>query len=225
MTRLKNHLRLFVKNWSGLLVFLLLLFAFRSVVADWYQVPTGSMKPTIIEGDRIFVNKLAYDLKVPFTLVSVAKWDQPKRGDVVVFDSPADGNRLVKRVVGIPGDILLIRNNQLFINGKPAHYSAADQSPVPKYWDTSTAAPILINETFENQSPHTITVQPFRHFAAQNFGPIKVPQDHFFMLGDNRDNSADSRFIGPVAEKYILGKANTVVLSLSHFNRFWLSLN
>jgi signal peptidase I len=224
MNRFNFDTRQFVKNWRGTAVFIVLLFAFRSVVADWYQVPTGSMKPTIIEGDRIFVNKLAYDLKLPFTLISIAKWNNPKRGDVVVFDSPVEEKRLVKRVVGLPGDTVLIRNNQLFINGIEAHYAATDQSKVPEYWDIRKVAPVLVSEAFENQPPHIITVQPFRNFIAQNFGPVKVPPHHYFMLGDNRDNSADSRFIGPVDEKYILGKANTVVLSTSHLDRFLIGL-
>ncbi|MCG6969183.1 MAG: signal peptidase I [Gammaproteobacteria bacterium] len=214
-----------LKTWSGTFIFIFLLFAFRSVVADWYQVPTGSMKPTIIEGDRIFVNKLAYDVKVPFTLISLVKWDHPQRGDVVVFDSPTEPQRLVKRVVGLPGDTVMIRDNQLFINNKPAHYQAVDQSKVSEYWDITKSAPVLISETFEEQTPHTITWQPFRQFIAQNYGPVKVPAAHYFMLGDNRDNSADSRFIGAVHEKYILGKANAVVLSLSHLDRFLLHLN
>jgi len=179
----------------------------------------------VFEGDRFIVNKLAYDVKLPFSLISLAKWDHPKRGDVVVFDSPTGGPRLVKRVIGLPGDTVSIRNNQLFINNKPAHYETMDQSKVAEYWDISKVAPILISEAFEEQIPHTITIQPFRHFVAQNYGPIQVPADHYFMLGDNRDNSADSRFIGPVHEKYILGKANAVVLSLNHLDRFWLSLN
>lgn len=225
MSRFNLNWKSWIKNWSGTIIFIFLLFAFRSVVADWYQVPTGSMKPTIVEGDRIFVNKLAYDVKLPFTLISLAKWDHPKRGDVVVFDSPTGGPRLVKRVVGLPGDTVMIRNNQLFINNKPAHYETVDQSKVEEYWDISKAAPILISEAFGKQAPHTITIQPFRHFIAQNYGPFQVPADHYFMLGDNRDNSADSRFIGPIPEKYILGKANAVVLSLNHLDRFWLSLN
>ena len=225
MRQYRTIVKPWIKSWSGTIVFIFLLFAFRSVVADWYEVPTGSMKPTIIEGDRIFVNKLAYDIKVPFTLISLAKWDHPQRGDVVVFDSPVENKRLVKRVVGLPGDTVLVRNNQLFINNKPAQYQVVDQSKVAQYWDTSKTAPILVGESFEEQAPHTITIQPFRHFIAQNYGPVTVPPDHYFMMGDNRDNSADSRFIGPVDEKYILGKANAIVLSLSHLDRFLLHLN
>src|SRR5207244_7031484 len=92
--------------------------ALRSALGDWNDVPTGSMKPTIQEGDRVVVNKLAYDLKVPFTTIELWKWDDPKRGDIVVLFSPVDGTRLVKRVVAVPGDSLAMVNNQLFVNNK-----------------------------------------------------------------------------------------------------------
>src|SRR3954454_19378491 len=84
----------------------LVLFAARSSIADWNDVPSGSMNPTILEGDRIFVNKLAYDLKVPYTTWHVAEWGGPQRGDVVVFYAPTDGTRMVKRVIGLPGDTI-----------------------------------------------------------------------------------------------------------------------
>src|SRR5687767_15919450 len=104
----------------------LVLLSFRSSIADWNDVPTGSMKPNILEGDRIFVNKLAYDLKVPFTTWHIAEWDNPERGDVVIFYSPENGIRLVKRVMGVPGDVIELRRNQLFINGKAAEYEPLD---------------------------------------------------------------------------------------------------
>ena len=85
-----------------LLILALILFSIRSSLADWNDVPSGSMQPTILVGDRIFVNKLAYDLKVPFTTWHLAQWSNPQRGDIVVFYSPQDGTRLVKRVVGLP---------------------------------------------------------------------------------------------------------------------------
>ncbi|NOX42735.1 MAG: signal peptidase I [Gammaproteobacteria bacterium] len=223
-----NH---YWKEWRGTFVFIFLFFAFRSVFADWYEIPTGSMKPTIIEGDRVFVNKLAYDIKIPFTLVSLASWDKPKRGEVIVFDSPAEDKRLIKRVVGLPGDEIAIRNNQLYINNQPSRYSMADQSMVADYWDLSKNGylskenPVLINEAFDGQASHTITLLPSRASAGGNFGPIKVPEKHYFMMGDNRNNSADSRFIGSVHEKYILGKANKIVLSLQRTDRFLLDMN
>ena len=110
-------LHLWRKEIRPLLILAVVLFSIRSSLADWNDVPTGSMRPTILEGDRVFVNKLAYDLKVPFTTWHLAQWDNPQRGDIVVFYSPYDGKRLVKRVVGLPGDILELRDNSLIING------------------------------------------------------------------------------------------------------------
>src|SRR3954470_13614686 len=101
------------------LAMLLVISSLRSAVADWNDVPTGSMKPTIQEGDRVVVNKLAYDLKIPFTMIEVVKWGDPERGDMVAPCSPADGVRLVKRVIGLPGDEVALVDNHLFINGKP----------------------------------------------------------------------------------------------------------
>src|SRR5690349_6066894 len=110
------------KEIRPLLILALILFSIRSSLADWNDVPTGSMKPTILEGDRVFVNKLAYDLKVPFTTWRIAEWSNPQRGDIVVFYSPHDGQRLVKRVIGLPGDRIELRNNGLVINGRPVEY-------------------------------------------------------------------------------------------------------
>src|SRR2546423_12672411 len=101
------------------LVMLLVISSLRSALADWNDVPTGSMKPTIQEGDRVVVNKLAYDLKVPFTMIELAKWGDPKRGDIVVLFSPEDGVRLVKRVVAVPGDRIHMRDEQRLVN-RPA---------------------------------------------------------------------------------------------------------
>src|SRR5437773_8182423 len=101
------------------LVMILVVSSLRSALADWNDVPTGSMKPTIQEGDRVVVNKLAYDLKIPFTMVELAKWGDPKRGDIVVLFSPADNVRLVKRVIGLPGDRIELKDNLLFVNNRP----------------------------------------------------------------------------------------------------------
>src|SRR5437588_10498638 len=114
------------KEIRPLLVLALVLFSLRSSLADWNDVPTGSMKPTILEGDRVFVNKLAYDFKVPFTTWHLAQWDNPKRGDIVVFYSPHDGKRLVKRVIGLPGDVVELRRDRLLLNGNPVEYEPID---------------------------------------------------------------------------------------------------
>src|SRR5512140_851408 len=110
------------KEIRPLLVIALVVCSIRSSLADWNDVPTGSMKPTIVEGDRVFVSKLAYDLKAPFTTWHIVQWGNPQRGDIVVFFSPRDGMRLVKRVVGVPGDMVELRNNVLVLNGKLVEY-------------------------------------------------------------------------------------------------------
>src|SRR5947208_12979279 len=121
------------KEIRPLLLLALVLFSIRSSLADWNDVPTGSMNPTILEGDRIFVNKLAYDLKVPFTTWRVARWSDPAPGEVVIFYSPVDGERMVKRVAGGPGDTVEMINEQLIVNGKPVQYGPVDPAAVADF--------------------------------------------------------------------------------------------
>src|SRR5213078_4867672 len=111
------------REYRGFAVFIVLMIIFRSALADWNVVPTGSMKPTILEGDRILVNKLAYDFKIPLTQISIYKFADPKRGDIVIFDSKVADTRLVKRVIGLPGDTVEMRDNRLTINGIEARYT------------------------------------------------------------------------------------------------------
>ena len=123
-----KKLSIILRGWGfSLVVALLIATSFKSAIADWNDIPSGSMKPTILIGDRIFVNKLAYDLKVPYTSLHLTKWSDPKRGDIVVFYSPKDGKRLIKRVVGLPGDTLAMRQNRLFINGQFVKYEPLPQ--------------------------------------------------------------------------------------------------
>jgi signal peptidase I len=107
----------------SVLLIVLVITSFRSAVADWNDVPTGSMKPTIFEGDRIVVNKLAYDLKIPFTTVRIVSWAKPSRGEIVVLYSPVDGKRLVKRVVGMPGDTVSMIDDRLIVNDQAVVYA------------------------------------------------------------------------------------------------------
>jgi signal peptidase I len=212
-----------------LLVVVLIMLAFRSAIADWNDVPTGSMKPTILEGDRVFVNKLAYDLKVPFTTWHLAQWDNPQRGDIVVFFSPADGRRLVKRVIGVPGDRIEMANDQLVINGGRIKYE-----PMPPASRNELSARELTRHEFGLESlpgrPHSVMTTPALS-APRAFGPIIVPDGEYFMMGDNRDNSYDSRFYGCVQRHRIVGRASAVVVSLDRedhyfprWHRFFTSL-
>ena len=109
---------------KGFMVFLLLFGVFRTAVADWNPIPTGSMRPNLLEGDVVFVNRLAFNLKVPLTDVVLARLGEPERGDVVTFKSPNDGTRLIKRLIALPGDVVEMRNERLVINGQQAGYDA-----------------------------------------------------------------------------------------------------
>jgi signal peptidase I len=190
---------------------------FKSAVADWNWVPTGSMKPSILEGELVFVNKLAYDLKVPFTTLHFSTWSNPVRGDVVVFFSPVDGTRLVKRVVGLPGDTVQLRNDVLYLNGIAQEYSSADAAPFG-HDVFEDANPTVAVEHLE-ACDHYVLGLPSRQ-ALRNFGPIVVPPDQYFMMGDSRDNSADSRYIGPVPREKIVGRVPRVIISFDPTRRY-----
>jgi len=202
-----------------IIILALVLFSIRSSLADWNDVPSGSMQPTILVGDRVFVNKLAYDLKVPFTTWHLAEWGNPQRGDIVVFYSPHDGTRLVKRVVGLPGDTIEMQNEQLIINGKSVDYTPRD----------SSLSAVLPRAEQQNDQFATEALPGHAHMvmaipqmpARRTFGPIQVPEGSYFMMGDNRDNSFDSRYFGVVPRKQIVGRATDVVVSLNHEN-YWL---
>jgi len=193
-------------------------FSFRSAVADWNDVPTGSMKPTILIGDRIFVNKLAYDLKIPFTRTSIATWSDPARGDVVTCWSPADGARLVKRVVGVPGDTVEMRGGRLLINGESLEYRPVDAAPIREALGVDAEGKIFFNEVMSGVE-HVVAYEPARQ-ALRTFGPIEVPAGKFFMLGDNRDNSGDSRIFGFVDRGAVTGKVTAVALSLDYEDNY-----
>ena len=201
-----NEIRVF-------LVMLLIVSSLRSALGDWNDVPTGSMKPTIQEGDRVVVNKLAYDLKVPFTTIELFKWSDPQRGDIVVLFSPQDGTRLVKRVVGVPGDRIYMHDNQLYVNGKPAVWR-----PMGVGVDREQGSTMLVEENLAGR-PHAVMFTP-QIPALRSFGPVIVPRGFYFVMGDNRDNSNDSRFIGLIARKRIVGKAMAVAFSLDRSRYF-----
>jgi signal peptidase I len=215
----KDRCKKLWREWRPVLVTILILTAVRSAVADWNDVPSGSMNPTIVEGDRVFVNKLAYDLKVPFTTWHVAQWSNPKRGDVVVFFSPADGLRLVKRVIGLPGDTVQLVNDRLFVNGIPASYEALPGTAGKDLPATRFGPRYFETESMPEGPAHAVTLLP-RVLAKRSFGPIAVPAGHYFMMGDNRDDSNDSRYWGTVDRGRIVGRAMMVMMSLDHQHYF-----
>jgi signal peptidase I len=207
------------RDWLRSIVFIVLaVTTFRSAVADWNDVPTGSMKPTILEGDRIVVNKLAYDLKIPYTHWQIARWGDPGRGDIVVLTSPADGKRLVKRVIGLPGDTIAMSHNRLVVNSEPVTYSPIDPDLVIAF-DPQGNNRVLAAEDLDG-NPHAMMITPGAH-TLRSFGPIAVPDGQYFLMGDNRDESFDSRHFGLVGRTQIYGRALAVAGSVNPDNHFW----
>jgi signal peptidase I len=211
--RLRQRLRNLLLANRSLLVFFALMLLFRSAVADWMVVPTGSMNPTIVEGDRILVDKNVYGWRVPFTTMRLTQGSDPRRGDVVIFDSPEDGLTLVKRVVGLPGDVIQMRDERLLINGQAIEYAPAEIAVDPDLPQTTRAQNHEYYAEKLSDAAHSIMVLPARP-AARSFGPVTVPQDQYLVLGDSRDNSKDSRYIGFVPRSSIVGRAFGVAFSL-----------
>lgn len=205
---MKERLNELWKENKTFLLFLFLMFVFRSAIADWNEVPTGSMKPTILEGDRIFVDKMAYDIRVPFTHISLYRLSNPCHGDIIIFDSKVKHEKLVKRVIGVPGDVIALKDNILYINGNKLSYKLVESSA--NYTDE-------IENLFGIK--HTIRIKnggsPYSSFLS-----VEVPRDHYLVLGDNRDSSADSRFIGFVPRDEIVGRSKSIVLSLNYDNYY-----
>jgi len=210
--RLASASRYLFREWiKPLAIVAAIVFPLKSAVADWNWVPSGSMRPTILEGELVFINKLAYDLKVPFTTQHIAEWGNPQRGQIAVFYSPQDGTRLVKRVIGLPGDRIALHANQLTINGQPVAWSDAGEA-----WHTYATSQEQKEATVVTESLGTV-LHPImslpRQAALRDFAEVTVPAGQYFMMGDNRDRSYDSRYFGFVPRDRFLGQANAVVLS------------
>lgn len=206
--------RLWKQSLQPLLVFIFMICCFRSAVADWNDVPTGSMEPTILIGDRIVVNKLAYDLKVPFTLLRVAEWSDPEAEEIIVLRSPVDQRKLVKRVIAVPGDLIAMRAGRLTINGTAIRYGPLPEAVASELEDDAIS---FFQEHLEEG--HAIAWDS-RRVGVRHFGPVRVPEGHYFVMGDNRDNSLDSRRFGFVARNQVLGRAVAVAFSLD-YDKWW----
>lgn len=200
----------FLSGNKGFIAFMLGMVMFRSAFADWSVVPTGSMQPTIQIGDRILVDKAAYDIRVPFTHLSLIHLADPKRGDIVVLDSHAAQERLVKRVIGIPGDQIALRDNMLYVNGTAAHYLPVTVTGI--HDDERDPARYEVERWGAMQ--HLIRLSVYFPSDMRNFGPVTVPAGQYLLMGDNRDNSADSRYFGFFPRNEIVGRSRYVALSL-----------
>lgn len=198
-------------GWPAVIVLFLLVLAARSVIADWNPVPTGSMKPTILEGDVILVNRAAYDLKLPFTTRHLVEWSEPQKGDIVVLKSPDDGIRLVKRIIAVPGDHLELRGDTVWLNGAPAEQKMAEIDDWPELSAADRRSHRAAIETLAGRS-HPIMLD--RRHALHSKGDMLIPAGHYFVMGDHRNNSRDSRYFGLVERSLILGRAHRVLVSV-----------
>ena len=221
----KSKKKWIIENVTSLGLALLLVFMIRSSVIEAFKIPSGSMIPTLLIGDHIFVNKFSYGFKIPFSdlvtpsPVYIIKRAPPKRGDIIVFKYPKDESfYYIKRVVGVPGDVIEIHSKDLFINGKPVPKDlvAVDQSEKifqklddPKYSRNNLDLYKEKNDALEHFILHDKS-----NFLDENRGPITVPPENLFVMGDNRDFSNDSRFWGFVPYRNVKGKAMFIWLSL-----------
>lgn len=179
MVRTKSK---WIEYAEAIIIAILIAFFIRTFIVQAFKIPSGSMKPTLLIGDHLLVNKFIYGVKIPFVRKTLISVSEPKRGDVVVFIYPEDRSKdFIKRVIGVGGDTIEIRNKKIFLNGLPYH-------------DT--------HGTYVDDFMIPGSIQP-----RDNFGPFTVPRGALFTMGDNRDQSYDSRFWGVVDMKDILGKA------------------
>ena len=220
-------------DWTaGLFPVILIVFLLRSFLFEPFKIPSGSMIPTLLVGDLILVNKFHYGVRLPVINKKIIANHDPERGDVMVFRYPRDTSvDYIKRVVGVPGDEVSYRGQQLYVNGKPA-----PTEPLPEYYDEdSLRYTPRFKETF-GAAAHEILVNPklqpfygadeqrafaFRENCVYNAEGItcKVPAGHYFMMGDNRDNSQDSRFWGFVPDQNIVGRAFFVWMNFGNLKR------
>lgn len=195
----------------------------RAFVIEAFQIPSGSMIPTLEVGDHIFVSKFAYGISIPFTTERLVDFGAPKRGDVIVFRYPRDlGTDYIKRVVGLPGEIVEVRHNEVYINGRPMPREHVGPYEYNELQPTTGLMEHHVCDRWEE------TLDGKRHVAIfekaknqQDWPPVSVPPGHVFVMGDNRDNSSDSRFWGTVSLELIKGKALVIWWSRGNSSGLW----
>ena len=218
-------------DWTaGLFPVILIVFLLRSFLFEPFKIPSGSMIPTLLIGDLILVNKFHYGVRLPVINKKIIDNNDPQRGDVVVFRYPKDTSTdYIKRVVGVPGDEVAYLNQKLSINGKPVPLQ-----PLPDYYDEDS---LRYHRQFSEKLgavEHRILVDPqrrtyipgnedfpFRQNCRYSVEGVvcKVPEGHYFMMGDNRDNSLDSRYWGFVPDRNIVGKAFLIWMNFGNLKR------
>lgn len=210
MDKKKSVIREYVE---AILIAVVLAMFIRSFIVQAFKIPSGSMKPTLIIGDHLLVNKFIYGIRIPIIDRYLIQFNKPKRGDILVFKWPKDESKdFIKRVIGIEGDIIEIKNDILYVNGEKvetvyvAKYNDNDISEADRY------------EEFLGENKHYILDQYVKY---EDFGPVTVPENSVFVMGDNRDNSQDSRYWGFVTLNKIKGKALIIYWSWPYWKRFF----
>jgi signal peptidase I len=195
-------------SFSAVLLAAVIMYA----VIQAFKIPSGSMKDTLLVGDHLFVNKFIYGIRIPWTERRVLKWRDVQRGDVVVFQCPptalSDEERarhvrkdFIKRAIGLPGDEVQVRNKRLYING------LQQREPYANYRDPIVIPDNRTESLSQFQADWDTGALAQRSYVRDNFGPIKVPANCYFVMGDNRDESFDARFWGPLPNRLLKGKA------------------
>lgn len=185
----------------------------RAFVVEAFKIPSGSMIPTLLVGDHIFVNKFIYGLRIPWTHLKFFEARKPRRGEVIVFVYPKDESKdFIKRIVAVGGDTVAVEKNVVYVNGKPVSHKAitgscsySDAEEGNPQWEAKECV------AYEEEQDG-IRYQVYQHpeMLPMDFKPMKIPEGHVFVMGDNRDNSQDSRFWGTVPDGNIKGKAMVV---------------
>ena len=192
-----------VKNNRSFILFIILYLFFRTAYADWSPVPSGSMEPTILPGDYLWIDKTSYGPTVPFLNKQLVTWGRPARGDIITFVPPHTDDLYVKRVIAIPGDTVLIEGIEVYVNGKL----------LEKRLSEITDSAIIGRETIAGID-HAFKLSRNRQIAYIGHS-IKIPEGKYFVMGDHRNNSADSRHWGLVDQENIMGKVTSIALSFS----------
>lgn len=208
-----------VKHMVETIVFIFVVVSFvRVFFVQAFNIPSGSMKPSLLVGDFILVNKLVYgnwDIGIPFTNITFFhknnRLAQIDRGDVIVFKYPEDPDvDFIKRVIAVGGDVVEVKDDIVYINGKPL-----DRKPAGYYEDVNEKVKKYIETTTRKDgSSYSYTVMEIEDGIGADFGPIQVPPNSYFVMGDNRDNSKDSRFWGFVPDDYVIGQAFVIYFSV-----------
>ena len=210
LDRIGGNLSIFWKENRQFLLLLSCIIFFKSAIADLSSISGASMQPSLLDGDKVWINKLAYDVKIPFTEISLAEVSDPSRGDVVIIDSKQAGKRLVNRIVGIPGDTIYMQNNALVINGEAANYEVLSRDEDD----------IIILEELPDKPHRAKLSNSFVSLTNRSYGPKIVPDRQYFVLGDNRDNSMDSRVYSFIPREELIARSSSIVFSLDSGNSY-----